>query len=53
MQAPQGYQLAQGSAQGKRASQSVVSQSQDFEGMDPEVVSKLRILEQIKEKAVQ
>ena len=27
--------------------------STDFDGMDPEVVSKLRILEQIKEKAVQ
>jgi hypothetical protein len=28
-------------------------QSTDFDGMDPEIVSKLRILEQIKEKAVQ
>jgi len=31
----------------------VTAASTEIEGMDPEVVSKLRILEQIKEKAVQ
>ncbi len=30
-----------------------MAQSTEFEGLDPEIVSKLRILEQIKEKAVQ